>query len=437
MGPAARVFGRIGLSLLIVGAGVGVMKVLVANKAPVEATPASDLGTVVRTQRVRAQAQLASVASQGLVVPADEVSLQPEVPGRVVYRSDSLVPGGRFKKGDVLLRIDENEYSLRAKQSASQVEQAQQQLMLEQSRGDIAAEEWRLIGEDGSASESGRAVALREPQRREAEARIELAEHTQGLAALNVGRTTLRAPFNGFVRNGLVNVGQFISPAIPLGTLVGSDAFWIQVSIPVDRLSTLQVPGFNAPPGEGSEVSVWQEVGEERVVRAGRILRLYGDVDPVGRMARVLAQVTDPLGLTLTDLERGLPLLLGAYVHVDIQGKEMVHVIEVPREAVHSGRYVYVFGADERLSIREVAIAWRKENSFLVNDGLNDGDEVITSRISGAIEGLKLRRAQQGAAGAAFKSSDKSNSPTGKGEGEQPIGEKSETDSVAEIEKRP
>jgi len=304
----------------------------------------------------------------------------------VVYRADNLVPGGRFQKGDVLLRIDASEYSLRAKQSAAQIEQVQQQLMIEESRGELAAEEWRLIGEDEGASDVGRSVALRKPQKKEAEARMELAEHERGLAILNVGRTTLRAPFNGFVREGTVNVGQYISPAVSLGRIVGSDEFWVQVSVPVDSLASIRVPGFNAEEGEGSSVSVWQEVGDQRIERAGKVVRLYGDVDPAGRMARLLAQIEDPLGLK-SEETRVLPLLLGSYVHVDIEGQAMVDVIEIPRAALHQGRYVYLFGPRDELIVREVKIAWRKPETLLVSQGLEDGDELITSRIGNAVDG--------------------------------------------------
>jgi hypothetical protein len=177
-----------------------------------------------------------------------------------------------------------------------------------------------------------------------------------------------------------------------LGSLVASDAFWVQVSIPVDRLQYIVVPGFNAQEGEGSEVSVWQELGETRVERSGRVLRLYGDLDPVGRMARVSVEIEDPLGLEIPEEERGLPLLLGAYVHVDIVGRSMVEVIEIPREALHAGRYVYVFGKESRLEVREVDIAWRREKTLLVRGGLSGGDEIITSRLGSAVAGMRLRR---------------------------------------------
>lgn len=392
MSPVVKAAARAGIAIIIVAVGAGVMGALVKSRATTEATPESNTGVVVRTAKLKGTKQLATVAAQGTVLPAHQVTLQPEVQGRVVYRSENLVPGGRFKKGEVLLRIDASEYALRAKQSASQVEQAEQQLLLEESRGELALHEWKLIGEDGAASDVGRSVALRKPQRKEAEARMKLADVDRSLAVLNVGRATLTAPFNGFVKEGSVNVGQYISPASSLGVLVGSDEFWIQVSVPVEKLSSIMVPGFNAEKDEGSKVSVWQEIGDERIVRMGELVRLYGDVDPAGRMARVLTRVVDPLGLESKGEGPEFPLLLGSYVHVDIEGQEMIDVIEVPRSAVHAGRYVYLIGAGDELVIRDVTIAWRKPESLLISEGLKDGDEIITSRLGNAVEGLKLRR---------------------------------------------
>jgi hypothetical protein len=72
-----------------------------------------------------------------------------------------------------------------------------------------------------------------------------VAEHTRCLAVLNVGRTTLRPPLDGFRQKDHVNEGQFVSPAVSLGTSVGSDALGIQVSVSVDWRSTVDVPGLN------------------------------------------------------------------------------------------------------------------------------------------------------------------------------------------------
>lgn len=390
---------RILLPLAVIGAGAAIMGGLVATKPEAEPRPDKDTGVVVRTVEVHSTKEQVTVPAQGTVVAAREIRLQPEVAGRVTMRSENLVPGGRFKQGEVLLRIDPSEYAIRAEQSAAQVEQAKQQLALEASRGEIAKQEWAIIGEDAQASEAGRSAALRQPQQQEALARMRAAEQDRDMARLNLGRTALQAPFNGFVLAGQVDVGQYVSPGIQLGTLVGSDKFWVQISIPVDRLTSISVPGFNAPQGEGSPAHIWQDLGDQRVRREGGVVRLLGDVDPVGRMARVLVEIDDPLGTKKPKDERGLPLLLGAYVHVDIEGKNMLDVLEVPRAAVHAGRYVYLYSKDDRLEIREVEIAWRRPDSFLVSEGLEEGDRVITSRVGNAVEGLKLRMAEADAPG--------------------------------------
>ncbi len=59
------------------------------------------------------------VHSQGTVAPNQVTTLFPEVTGRVVWISPSLVNGGYFEKDDVLLMLDDQDY-----QSALQRAQA-------------------------------------------------------------------------------------------------------------------------------------------------------------------------------------------------------------------------------------------------------------------------------------------------------------------------
>jgi hypothetical protein len=192
-----------------------------------------------------------------------------------------------------------------------------------------------------------------------------------------------------------------------LARLVGTDAFWVQVSVPMSQLGVLSVPGFNVAGGEGSEVHVVQDVGGGQVKRTGRIIRLHGELDPVGKMARVLAEIQDPLGLddgkgaraappqtpATTDNGSQLPLLLGAYVDVRLDGKELSGVFELPRTALRDGDRVYVFGKGDRLEVRNVHVAWRRQETVLVDRGIDAGDAVIVSRMTTGVAGTLLRRA--------------------------------------------
>ncbi len=385
---------------LLVGAGILVLLVVTRPKPQKKAR--EERGALVEVEKVHSVRERLKVVVQGTVVPAEEISLQPEVAGRVVWQNAELIPGGRFKKGEVLLRIDPRDYHLAVRQQNANVDRAGLELKLERSRREIAKGEWKIIGEDQNSSEEGRALALRKPQLDVARTNLEAAKSARAQAALAVSKTVLKAPFNGFVKSESVDKGQLVSPQMPLATLVGTDAFWVQVALPVARLSVIAVPGLNAEDGKGAAVTVVQEIGGKRIERPGRVVRLLGDLDPVGRMARLLVEIDDPLGLKKKlkkppaegeKPEPELPLLLGAFVEAAIEADTLTDVVELPRLALRDGDSVYVVDAEGRLAVRTVEVAWRREQTVLVSKGLAAGDEVIVSRLPSAVPGMLIRKA--------------------------------------------
>ncbi|MEZ4369144.1 MAG: HlyD family efflux transporter periplasmic adaptor subunit, partial [Kofleriaceae bacterium] len=209
-------------------------------------------------------------------------------------------------------------------------------------------------------------------------------------AQLAVGKTSLSLPWNALVQQRAVDVGQLVTPGTPLATLVGTDEFWVQVSVPVDRLRWIDIPGVGGAT-VGSTATVRQLTAGAPIVRTGRVVRLMGDLDPAGRMARLLVTVEDPLGLAAASgSAEALPLLIGAYVEVEIVGDELADVIEVPRVALHDGDTVYV-DAGGSLAVRTVEVAWRRRDSVLVSSGLAAGERVVVSPLSGATPGMVLR----------------------------------------------
>jgi RND family efflux transporter MFP subunit len=385
-----RKLARVLLPILALAIGIGILVVLIKTRPEPSKKPREERGVLVEARTVESARHKLRVIAQGTVIPEQEVLLQPEVAGRVVWQDAQLVPGGRFQKGALLVRIDPRDYALAVKQQTAQVDRARLELKLEQAKKDIAKREWDIIGEDTNASELGRELGLRQPQLEVARANVKAAESGLGQARLAVGRTALRAPFNGFVKSESVDVGQLVTQQTPLATLVGTDAFWVQVAIPLDKLAHIQVPGFDAKEGMGSPATISLDVGGKRIERPGRVIRLFGDLDPVGRMARVLVEIRDPLGLKQNG-DHPIPLLLGAYVEVAIEAQQQEEVIEVPRLALRRDESVYVVSKDDRLEMRAVEIAWRRTDSVLIRQGLAPGDRVITSRLPSAVPGMRLR----------------------------------------------
>ena len=82
------------------------------------------------------------VSVQGEVQPRTEINMVPQVSGLITYMSPSFIEGGRFKKGDLLARIDPAEFDLRVTQARASVAQAETGVTREISESNMARRDW-------------------------------------------------------------------------------------------------------------------------------------------------------------------------------------------------------------------------------------------------------------------------------------------------------
>ena len=389
-----RMVARVALIVVVLAAGVGVLRVLIATKREPERKQRVEIGALVDTVSVQFGKENVWVEAAGTVIPARQVTVVPEVGGRLVWLNDELVPGGKLKKGERLARIDSKDYELMVEQQRAQLGRAKLELELERGRKKIAEREWELLDRGREGAEEDSALARREPQLETARVGLESAKSALESAQRNVDKANLKVPFNAVVQSESAEIGQLVGPQTVLAQLVGTDHFWVQVSVPMDSLPWLKIPEINAEKGQGSQVIVSHDIGQTRTERTGRVIRLLGDLDPVGRMARVLVEIDDPFGLKKQEngaAGQQLPLLLGSYVRVRMQGPQLEQVARIPRMALREGDKVYRRTNEGTLAIAPVDIVWREPEAVLVRGGLDEGDVVITSELAAPVEGMKLR----------------------------------------------
>jgi hypothetical protein len=124
--------------------------------------------------------------------------------------------------------------------------------------------------------------------------------------------------------------------------------------------------------------------------RTGEVIRLLGDLETEGRMARILAAVQDPLGFRDTgEIDR--PLLIGEYVRVEIAGPLMTRVFRIPRIALRENDTIWVVGDDSTLDIRSVRTIWRNKQAVFLKEGLNPGEQLIVSDLAAPVAGMKIQ----------------------------------------------
>ena len=418
---------KVMLPVVVLAAGVFGMVTLVMTKPEPNKTPPKELGAIVEVVEVRSEHQRIDVRAHGRVVPARQVALSSEVAGKVIWVSKSLIPGSRIKTGAKLARIDARDYSLAVQQQFAAVDRAKTELEIEQSRKRIAEREWEMF--DGKKKgDSAESLALRDPQLRTAKVAVKSAQSGLRRAHLAVSKTVITAPFNALIMGKKIETGQMVLPGTPLLTLVGTDAYWVEVLVPVARLNWFDIPGV-AGATVGAKVNVVQEIGREEVRRTGRVIRLLGEVDPAGRMARLLVEITDPLGLKppaavakeTAPTGSRMPLLVGTYASVSIEGRESEDVIAIPREALRDDEFVFVASPDSKLVKKKVDVLWRLQDAVLVASGLANGDRVIVSPVPAPIQGMDLR-VTRSAAGSAAGSVEARKEPKGQEQGKAPKG---------------
>lgn len=373
--------------LLILGIGGGISHVLLKTgpqTIPVENTKSI---RIVQTISLVPQTRSVVVSASGSVVPSRKVIIKPQVTGQVIWQNESVTLGGYVNEGDDLVRIDPKDYELALAQEKSNLEQASFEREVESGRQVIAEREWNLLQSDLDMKEVNKSLVLRKPHLRRAEALVEKAANDINIAQLQLSRTVISAPFNAMVVRESVEVGQLLNPGSDICELVGTDEFWVQVTLPFSDLKWVRFPESGQP---GAQARVILDMGNgDSVIWQGEVLRLLSDLDPLGRMARLIVSVSDPLNLR-EKLSHQLPLLLGSYVNVDIDAGQLENTLTIPRAALREGNKIWVVGENHLLKILPVQVLWREKKTLLISNNLDEGDQLIVSDLRVALPGMEV-----------------------------------------------
>ncbi len=368
------------LILLAVAIAGAVVLVRTAPKAERKRPPR--MAALVEVQSLVKTNETVVLELAGVVGPDRDVMVRARVAGEVVAMDPGFVDGGLLVKDDEILRIDPADYELALAAARSSLETARFNHKLELGRQDVARREWELLNAAADASEMERELALRLPHLAASRAALAAAQAGVQKASLDLERTSIRAPFNAVVLTRNVNVGSQASPQDVLARLAGTDVYWVTVSIPVDRLGWVTVPGSRA-----------HLVAASGAVREGIVINRLADLEQKGRMARLVVAVDDPLCLKPGN-EDLAPLLLGEYVRAAVEGRRLDGVYSMPRKALREDRYVWL-ARSGKLAIAPVEVLWRDAARVLFRDGISDGDSLIVSDLPIPIQGMAVNVAGQ------------------------------------------
>jgi len=328
-----------------------------------------------------------TVKGNGLVMPAQQVTLHPQVIGRIVEVSPDVLPGGSVQAGQKLMAIDHRDYEIQVRQRQSEVAKAVKDLKVEQGNQAVAKQEYKIL--DEVITDEDRELVLREPQLLSAQAAQESAKAALEKAKLDLARCDIVAPFNAVIQQKHTDLGASVSANSELVTLIGTDEAWIEVKVFANQLKWLNIPKRNGDLGANVTIrntGVW---GEDRV-RTGRVICLLGELETQGRLARLLVTVDDPFSLKTQN--HNLPqLLMGSYISAEIEGRALSDVFPIKRSHLRDNDNVWIMDNGGQLEIRQVQIVFRGPDRVYVTEGLAENEKLVVTDIAAPVAGMPLR----------------------------------------------
>lgn len=331
---------------------------------------------LVEVERGMVEATVSNTRA-GSVEACQRTKLSPISGGRITYLG--VEKGDKVKKGQVLLRLWNEDQEAESKLAEAQVATARKrvnEVCSIASNAQREAERSRQLRERGFISEAGEEKSRYEAQSRAAACDAAKADVAQALARVNVtrvvqGRTEMVAPFDGTVADIVGELGEYTTPSppgIPTPPAIDLiDDSCLYVEAPMDEVDA---PKLKV--GQPARISVDALPGQ---ILPGHVRRVAPYVMAVEKQAR-----TVDVEVALENEQDMGKLLVGYSADVEVVLDSHDNVLRIPTSTVQDGNKVLLYKPDsqtlEERTIKPGITNWEYTE---VLEGLKEGDRIAAS----------------------------------------------------------
>lgn len=334
------------------------------------------LVTLVEVKRGLVEASVANTRA-GSVEACQRTKLSPIIGGRIVYLG--VKKGDRVKKGQVLIRLWNDDQQAQNDLALTQVASAKKQLGQVCNLAESAEREaarMKALQARGFISKGAEEKALYEAASRRAACEAGLADINQALARVKVtkveqGRTVLVAPFDGIVADIVGELGEYTTPSppgIPTPPAIDLiDESCLYVEAPMDEVDAPKIK-------VGQPARITLDALPSKTLM-GKVKRVAPYIVAVEKQAR-----TVDIEVSFDETVNVEQLLVGYSADVEVVLDRHEHVLRVPTSALLDGNKVLVFiPSTNKLEERVITIGITNWAYTEVIDGLKENEKIVTS----------------------------------------------------------
>ena len=415
---------------------IGIVGLVVAInlKPDLPTKPAGDRARLVDIQVLEQQSIAPLAIGFGKVEPKVEWKAIAEVTGKIVYRHPELEKGKVIPAGTEVLKIDPLDYELKLTQAQADLKSSQtslaklnqeeqnlnQTLKIEKNRlvisnkelkrkqdlrkkgltsqSDVDLQEQSALSQRKLVLDIENQIALMPDEKRVAEAVIKVNVSKVREAERSLEKTTITLPKAMRIAQVDIETNQVVNLQQTMFIAQGIDVMEVEAQLSIHDMQTLasSLGEFTrdesgVPNTDTSEISATIELnsGNLNAVWPARVARISETVDENQATAGVILEIQqDYAQLNPSSLP---PLVNGMFVKALIEGVSNPAWV-VPERALH-GDTLYLMNSEQRLSMVQVEVLYRRDNQVVVRGDLKQGDKLILNDVLPAIEGMLLREA--------------------------------------------
>jgi len=356
----------IGLGIVIIIAAFFVVKIMIASNQK-KNRKAPKIVKTVFVETVENKEIPIIISANGNLVAKNKINLFSEVQGVLKPLSKDFKPGIHYKKGEIILKINSEEYYANLQAQKSNLFNSITSIMPD-IRLDYPEEYEKWQKYLGSFDFNKTTPTLPETNSEKEKffisgRNIYTTYYNVKNMEVRLSKYTIRAPYFGILTEALVTPGSLVRQGQKLGEFIDPSVYEMEIAISANYKDLLQ---------KGKTVKLHNL--ENTKSWTGKVIRVNGKVDLASQTIKVYIEINS------SDLNEGM------YLEADLVAKSEKNAFEVPRKVLVNNNSVYIVN-DTILQLVKVTPVYFKDQSVIIK-GLSDGSITLTKMVPGAYDGM-------------------------------------------------
>ncbi len=313
----------------------------------------------------------AEITAYGEAKAIKQLDISSEISGRVIKTHKNLHVGQGFKKGAVLIEIEDSAYQQSLSEALAVLSENELAYSQAKQNHKQARDNWQRSGLKGSPESD---LVFFEPQLKLAKANLESAKIRVLRAQYELDQSKIVAPFDLEITAKSINEGEVVSSGV--GLLSVFDSSLIEVSLP------LSVRQWNNLDDTLGQIVIFANQSADTQWR-GRAVRQEKTIDSVSRQRALIVEVQ-------SDDETQL-MYPGSYVKALIPGRRYENLWRVPASSITEKSELWFVSQGNLLAKHKVDIVFSKGNNVYVRPFLDFSElSVLSQPLSSYLPGMKV-----------------------------------------------